>query len=424
MFIRTNASVRQPRTGVVAVLIAVCLVVILAMAAISIDGGTLLSERQRAQAAADAAASAAAADLFYNYYAYGGNDPTGTAKASAMSTATANGYNNDGLNNTVTIRIPPTTGDYVGMPGYAEAIVQYNFRRGFSTIFGGGTVPVRGRAVAKGATDAFQAGILCLDPTLKGALNSQGGGHVTVQNCSIIVDSANDSAAIAGGGGTLISPMYRVTGSYTESGGGTFIGDMRTHVPPTPDPLADIPPPDPSTMTLQSNKKINIQHDTMYLQPGVYRGGIQATSTASLVMAPGIYYMDGGGFQFTSSGSLTAEGVMIYNAPNNASDAVTINGSGPLRLSPPMTGIYQGLTVFVDRTKDVPVNVQGNGGDTFIAGTFYDAGGLISLAGNGGVTNMQSQFICRAMSISGNGDINIQWNPQFLAQKRFVGLVE
>ncbi|HEX4591629.1 MAG TPA: hypothetical protein VH120_16955, partial [Gemmataceae bacterium] len=171
-------------------------------------------------------------------------------------------------------------------------------------------------------------------------------------------------------------------------------------------------------------KKISLQSGETDLQPGYYRGGIQATSTASIVMAPGIYYMDGGGFQFTSSGSLTATGVMIYNAPNNASDAVTINGSGPINLSGPTSGLYQGITVFVDRTQDVPVNVQGNGSQTVISGTFYDAGGLISLAGNGGVTNMQSQFICRAMDISGNGDITIAWAPQLVAQKRFIGLVE
>jgi hypothetical protein len=134
--------------------------------------------------------------------------------------------------------------------------------------------------------------------------------------------------------------------------------------------------------------------------------------------------MDNGGFQFTSSGSLTADGVMIYNAPTNNSDAVTINGSGPVSLSGPTSGLYQGLTVFVDRTQNVPVNVQGNGSQTVISGTFYDAGGLISLSGNGGVTNMQSQFICRAMNISGNGSITISWNPQLIAQRRFIGLVE
>jgi hypothetical protein len=416
---------RPPRAGIVAVLVAACLVVILGMVAIAVDGGFLLSERQHAQSNADAAALAAVSDLYYDFWGYGGVDVKGTAKAAALANAAANGYANDGTQTIVTVNIPPKSGDYVGQVGYAEVIVQYNFQRAFSRIFGTAAVPVRARAVARGLPLAFEAGILCLDPTLKGALNAQGGGTVTVENAAVIDDSNNGSAAIAGGGGALVAPTFKITGDYTVSGGGAgFVGNMYTHVPPTPDPLAYLPPPDPSTLPLESKKKINLQSGTTYLQPGVYKGGIQATSTASIVMAPGIYYMDGGGFQFTSSGSLTANGVMIYNAPSNSSDAVTINGSGPLSLSAPTSGLYQGITVFVDRTKDVPVNVQGNGSQTVISGTFYDAGGLISLAGNGGVTNMESQFICRAMNISGNGSINISWNPQKIAQRRFIGLVE
>jgi hypothetical protein len=420
--VRTNG--RNDRNGIVAVLIAFCLVVILAMAAISLDGGTILAERQRAQAAADAAASAAAADLFYHYWANLGADPSGTAAASAFSTAAANAYTNDGVNSIVTVNIPPASGRYAGLPSYAEVLVQYNLQRGFSNIFSRAPIPIHARAVSRGTATAFQVGILCLDPTLKGSLNSQGGGTVTIQNASIIVDSNNSSAAIAGGGGSMTAPNFRITGGDTTSGGGTFSGTIFTGVVPTPDPLAGVPAPDPATLPLQSKKKINLQNGTTDLQPGVYVGGIQATSTASINLAPGIYYMDGGGFQFTSAGSLEADGVMIYNAPKNSSDAVTINGSGPLNLSGPTSGIYKGLTVFVDRTQDVPVNVQGNGSQTVISGTFYDAGGLISLAGNGGVTNMQSQFICRAMNITGNGSINISWNPQLIAQTRFVGLVE
>jgi len=416
---------RRERAGVVAVLVAVCLVVVLAMAAVSLDGGSMLAEHQKAQAVADAAAYAAAADLYYNYWANKGLDPRGTAKASALTTAAANGYTNDGVNTTVTVNILPQSGDSVGLPGNAEVLVQFNFQRGFSNIFARGTIPVRARAVGRGKPVAADAGILILDPTLKGALASQGGGTVTVKDASIIDDSNSDGAAIAGGGGTLTTNMnFRITGNYTTSGGGTFNGTIYTNVPPTPDPLASIPPPDPNLLTKQSNKKISLQSGTTSLQPGYYKGGIQATSSASIVMAPGIYFMDGGGFNFTSSGSLEAEGVMIYNEPANNSDAVTINGSGPINLSGPTTGLYQGITVFVDRTKDVPVNVQGNGSQTVISGTFYDAGGLIKLAGNGGVTNMQSQFISRAMTITGNGDINIQWNPQLIAQTRFVRLVE
>src|SRR4051794_30851183 len=140
MLVRLNAPAGHRRTGIVAVLIAVCLVVILAMAAISLDGGSLLAERQRSQAAADAAAMAAAADLYYKYYTNFGNDPQGTAKASAVSTAAANGFGNDGTTNTVTVNIPPETGDYVGLPGYVEVRVQFNFQRGFSNIFSRGSI--------------------------------------------------------------------------------------------------------------------------------------------------------------------------------------------------------------------------------------------------------------------------------------------
>src|SRR5262245_2032420 len=126
--VRTKSKTVAPRTGIVVVLVAVCLVVLLGVVAISLDGGALLNERQHAQAVADAAALAAATDLFYNYWFTQGLDPNGTAKASALATAAANGYANDGVTTTVTVNIPPKSGDYVGKASYAEVLVQFNFK--------------------------------------------------------------------------------------------------------------------------------------------------------------------------------------------------------------------------------------------------------------------------------------------------------
>src|SRR5207253_2097964 len=131
---------------------------------------------------------------------------SGSAKTSALATAAANGYTNDTIHSVVTVNIPPKSGPYAGLDSYAEVIVQYNFQRGFSTIFGSAPIPVRARAVARGAPVAAQFGILTLDPTLKGALNTQGNGTITVENAAVIDDSANGAAAIAGGGGTLKAP--------------------------------------------------------------------------------------------------------------------------------------------------------------------------------------------------------------------------
>src|SRR5436309_599876 len=84
---------------------------------------------------------------------------------------------------------------------------------------------------------------------------AQGGGVTTVQGTPIVVNSNNAEAAIGGGGGVLKADEFDITGGYTTTGGGTFNGPIYTGRAPMPDPLADLPPPDPTTMSIQSAKK-------------------------------------------------------------------------------------------------------------------------------------------------------------------------
>jgi Flp pilus assembly protein TadG len=426
MFLTRTQQRRQPRRGTVAVLIAVCLVVLLGVVAIALDGGTLLAERRHAQSVADAAALAAACDLYANYWINNGLDPQGTARDSALATARANGYQNDTSTSTVTVNIPPLSGDYVGRRGYAEVIVQYQQTRSFSNIFAAGPIPVSARAVALGSPLAADVGILVLDRTGRGTFNAQGSGTTTVSGTPIIVDSNDPQAAIAGGGGTVTATEFDITGGWTTSGGGSsFNGPIYTGRPPMDDPLADLPPPDPATMTVQSDRGVQYTNGTQTLQPGVYRGGISVSGTGSLVLAPGIYYMDGGGFSFSGQGSLYGAGVMIYNAPGNGNaDGISVTGQGSMVLSAPTSGPYQGITFFQDRTSGVTGNVEGTGGETSITGTFYFAGALLKVSGNGGVANIGSQYISRYLTLGGNGGININWQPDQVARKRSIYLVE
>ncbi len=102
------------RKGNVAVFTAVCLTVLVGAAAFALDGGRLLHSRRAVQAAADAAALAASDGLFLNYQTYAGLDGDGTAKAAALARAAANGFNNDGTTNQVTVNIPPASGLHAG----------------------------------------------------------------------------------------------------------------------------------------------------------------------------------------------------------------------------------------------------------------------------------------------------------------------
>jgi hypothetical protein len=419
-----NTSHRTRRRGVSLVLVVISLVSLIGLMAISLEGGLLLTEKRNAQATADAAAMAAAADLYYNHFANAGVDTGGTARLSAFTAATANGYTNDGVNTKVTVNIPPLSGDYVGRPSYAEVIVEYYHTRGFSSIFGTSKVAVVARTVAVGKPAAGNVGILVLDPTVKSAFNANGGGDIIVKKVPIVVNSTSPEGSIAGGGSQVSAPDYELVGNYTTSGGGQFFGPITTGVQPMEDPLRYLPPPDPSKLTLQSHKKEQFTSGTHYLQPGVYKGGINASSTANVILAPGIYYMDGGGFSFTGGGSLTGQGVMIYNAPGNGNaDGINISANGSVNLSPPTTGIYKGVLLFQDRTSTVSANISG-GSNMNITGTFYFANALLTVTGSAGFTNFGSQYISRTLNAQGTGNIYIDWDPNLVGQIRLITIVE
>lgn len=415
----------EPRKGQVVIFLAVSIVAIISTIAISLDGGAITSERRHAQATADSAALAAASQLYYDYWLYNGVDPQGTAKAAALAAAAKNGYANDGTTTTVTVNIPPTSGNYVGRAGYVEVIVQYNYPRGFSSIFSSDTIPVIARAVAVGAPIAANVGILVLDPSAKDAFSAGGGGKVNVYDTPIVVDSVNAEGSIANGGTIVNAPDYYLVGSYATAGGGQFIGTMHTNSQPMQDPFQYLPVPDPSTMTVQSHKSSQYTQGSTTLQPGVYKGGISASGSASITLIPGIYYMDGGGFSFSGQGNLIGNGVMIYNAPGNGnSGGISVTGQGTITLSGMTSGIYQGMTFWQDRTSNVTGTISGTSGTTSITGTFYFAGALLNVSGNGGVVNVGSQYVSKDLNLGGNGTINIQWTPYTVGRRRMITIVE
>jgi hypothetical protein len=316
------------------------------------------------------------------------------------------------------------SGDYVGKLSYVEVIVEYYHTRGFASIFGTDKVTVRARTVAVGKPSAAPVGILVLDPLSKNAFNAGGGGSVTVQNTPIIVDSTSQQGTIANGGTTVTAPEYDLVGNYTTSGGGTFNGPFNLGISNVSDPLANVPVPNTSMMTVQQHHQTQLTNGTTILYPGIYKGGISASSTANVILMPGIYYMDAGGFNFTGQGSLTGNGVMIYNYPGNGnSNGIDISANATVNLSAPTSGIYAGLLFFQDRTSSVPASISGSGSSS-LTGTFYFPAALLTVSGNGAFTNGGSQYISYDLNIQGNGSVNIDWEPDKVARVRLITIVE
>jgi Flp pilus assembly protein TadG len=278
------------RRGTIAVLVAISLIPLLGIVAIVCDGGLLMDQRRRVQAAADAAALAAATDLFANYRTNAGTDPKGTANKSALHNASANGYNNDGVTNTVAVNIPPTWGSYANKPGYAEVIITYYQPRGFSNIFGSGNIPVTARAVARGRYVAGSVGVLILDPSstdtceINGTLNIQGSGDITV-------NSSDPAAVQLYNSGSITATNLNIVGYpgvQNNVGTQAVNATVNTGITAAADPLAGIAEPTPSGTNYGA---VNCTGNAT-LQPGQYTS-ITVANNANVTMQPGIYYLSG-----------------------------------------------------------------------------------------------------------------------------------
>jgi Putative Flp pilus-assembly TadE/G-like len=413
------------RRGVVAVLVALCLVAVLGVTAIAIDGGLLMENRRSVQAAADAAALAAANQLYDSWSANKGLDKDGDASASAFSTASANGYTNDGTTSVVTVNIPPVKGDYVGQPGFAEVSITYYQKRGFSAIFGASALPVTGRAVARGKKGASDIGVLILNPGAQGALTLTGSAAIQVDG-RVIVNSNNSKAAVSSGSAGLNCYDMDIGGNYSSSSTSYFHADpgsVNTGQTPADDFLSDLPVPDKSGMPVRSLSTYSATSGET-LQPGLYTGGIKIMSQPDVTFAPGIYYLEGGGLTMSGgSSSLTAYEVMIYNGANlsGSTGKITLSGGGTVKMSPPTSGDYAGMAIFQDRNATSVMTLSGGSSWDF-KGTVYAASADVTVSGGSGAS-MGSQYISDTLTLSGSSTFQ-DLNPADGYGEKEIRLVE
>lgn len=460
----------QLRSGTVTPLTILCLALLVGVTALVIDGGTLLEARRHVQAAADAAALAGAEDLYARYLSNQGIDVSGSAKASALATASANGFTNDGVHSTVTVNTSPQT--YQGGPnsgktipaGYVEVLIQYNAAHLFSGVLGSGSSAVYARAVARGRCAPLNfLGMMALNLNSAGALNNASAGGLTV-NGGIQINSSSSSALEAntwgkvtvtatefilnpamggsgvGGSGGLLGTVLSVLGSVLSLLFGPG-GSAPTTIlsPPAPDPLRFLPPPDSTTLTTQYTN-LNITNGNWQLHPGIYNGGIKISGFGTVVTlhgnsdgTPGIYYLNGqNGFEVTELATVRSApgesaGVIIYNNWDDPNDSVNLSTFGSITLVPPASGLYRGLTIFQKRgtpsNAAPPVNLTALGSCN-VTGTIYAAHASVNLTTNFSTNVLGGQIIADTVKVSGLANININPGAYPTANQRLLELVE
>jgi hypothetical protein len=400
----------------VLVQVALAMSALMALMAIGVDAGMLLVERRHAQATADAAALAAASDLYVNWFTNNGADPSGSAANSAFGVASANGYSNDGTTSTVTVNIPPLSGNFQGKAGYAEVIATWIQKPGFSHILGGGNVSVSGRAVAQGRAvggGGAMPGILLLGNTGT-TLSGVGNGMVEVTDPSgkgtagsIYVDSKGPGAVSLKGNGNMSAPSIYIAQTGAPPSGLTATGgSINMGAAQLPDPLAYLPSP-----VTNPPSGVNV-----VALPNGITGSMNLTSNT-------VYIVGGPGISLAGNSTLTGTNVMLFVTGANAS--INLTGNGAVNLSPMTTGPYQGITIFQDPSDTNSGKMAGNGNLT-VSGTVYVPAAGMTDTGNGATDTFGSQIIAQSLTTKGNGTVNVQFdgNSNQVPNTRSFGLVE
>ncbi len=341
--------IAKEESGQVLVFTALSIALLLGFVGLATDVGQLFHVRRHLQTVADAAATAGAL-----YDSYGESSVTAGKNA-----ATANGVT-DGVNGaTVTINEPPLHGPNIGETGFVEAIVSVPNNTFFMSLFGTPTVSVTARAVAgpgPGRACIYLMNTSGTDFSLQGSgtVEAPGGGTT----CGIYSNSTSSNSVSVSGTANYINTAYVGTmgglqASGNSSNSNTGPTPTTTYVPSMnpPDSL-DLTLPNPSTMTCITPSGTQLQNitGTKYtvllqtdLPSSIPTGGLcisgnvmlQGTSTAQLVLPPGLYVFTG---QVGIGNYVTGNGITLdINGDNGPSieNVLSVTSTTQVYLSAP-----------------------------------------------------------------------------------------
>jgi hypothetical protein len=263
-------------------------------------------------------------------------------------------------------------------------------------------------------------GILLLDPTRQ-SLTVSANASLNVTNYgAIVIDSSNSAAVSASANASITATEIDVHGGLSASSLTAIHGVTNQGAAALADPLANLAAPSqPSTQFTAVNYSGT-------LQPGTYVGGITVSGSSSVTLQPGLYYLKGGGLTVTGSATVTGTGVMLYLTGIN-STSVSISGNASVTLTPPTSGLYQGVVLFQDRTSNAAITISGKG-VLNTTGTEYAPGATVTLSGTSDTddpthTSLGAQWIVDDLVLSGNAKITISANANNRSQNPNAFLV-
>ena len=409
-FTRLSGRLRRfatDRSGNILIMFSLSLPVVIGLAALGSEGGSLYLKKTTLQAVADQAAISAANALnsYNNISTYSSSNCSSQTPvyvcAEGQGVAAAMGYV-DGQNGvTVAVNSPPASGPNAGKTSVVEVIVSLTRAPMLSALFHPSNYVINGRAVA-----AYGGGpgcVMALDPTAQKALYAGGNATVNMPNCNLVANSTASNAIDVSGSPSVtvngacgnggISANSGLVDNWNATGPGCVLSNpYNLSKPSNCDPAG----------TIACASKTNGGGAT--LQPGTY-SGLSINSHQVVSLNPGVYIINGGTLTFNGGSVVTGSGVtfVLTNGAN-----FKWNGNSTVNVTGPTSGPFSGVVVYSDdTTKSNSLTINGTS-TTYFGGAIVAPGEGVAFSGTGvsGNDHNCTQIIGDTVSFTGNTTVD------------------
>lgn len=454
---------RNSEKGQALVIIALAAVGLVAFTALAIDGSRVFSDRRHAQNAADTAVLAAALAKIRtpDYPPNSPGDSDLAAKAAGLDRAASNGYTND-ADSIVEVHIcnevglnPPCEGIPAGADPseYIQVKIVSTIPTTFARIIGRATVTSTLTAIARakpGSDAPLFAGtaLVALSPNDPSAFSGQGNVFLDVNNSGVFVNSnatgcPSNGAMNAGGNvNYTVDTAYDLVGGYCTNGNVSINGQIQAAAPVAYPPALSIPSPSitctgPSTLSGSTyspgiHPARTIWDPNITFAPGnhCFTGDINFTGNTTITANDVNFVMTAGAFRLNNNSTFTCNNMLAYftgtsggmhfngtssNTCTNVtffaeSGSVTWNGAVGNTFTAPTSGPYANLLIYMPYGNTSPLGINGNSGN-HLTGSIIAVSSNVTIYGNSGTTGLETAIIGYTISLAGNSNTTINYNP-------------
>ena len=386
---------REDTSGTVLMITALALPVMIGFIGLATDTVQWMLWQRQFQQVADSGAISAV-------YALGaGDDPTAAANESIE------------LDEHIAFLGPPTVTTRTGT-GEPQATVQLSGRRAlpFSRLFLSQAPLLKATATAALINNG-EFCVISLERSLTG-VSLNGNARVTF-GCGVASNSRSTQSITAGGSSLLTATPLSAVGNIPKSS--NIASDkIMSYSLAQPDPYAYLQNPVvPSPCNLNGNVSTR-QDQTVRINPGCYKNGLNLSGQGTVAMAPGVYTIDGGGFTTGSQVTVNGTGVTIIltnsSSPSSTGN-IDISAGSKLNLSSPTdtaTGAaatYKGVLFYQDRRASTSGTNKINGNANLVLqGAVYIPRREVDMNGGGSAGTRCLKIVARLVTFTGNSDVN------------------